>query len=301
MDEVAVVIVNYNAGDHLLDAVKSVLCSACASKVIVVDNASEDRSMDPIARLAVSELRLMLIQNENNLGFAKACNLGIASAGGSTYFLFLNPDCIIKPGALDKMLSCLKSVPDAAMAGPLLLNTDGTEQAGGRRAMPTPWRSFVRAFGLAKYLKAYPRLFSDFLLHEQPLPAVSAEVEAISGSCMLVRQKAIEQVGPFDEGYFMHCEDLDWCMRFRKQNWKIMFVPDARVIHCKGICSDATPLFVEWHKHKGMMRFYRKFFRHQYPGVLMVMVAAGVWLRFGAVAAAQCARKAGLVIGIGRG
>jgi len=72
-------------------------------------------------------------------------------------------------------------------------------------------------------------------------------------------------------------------MRFRKMGWKILFVPDAVVTHNKGGCSHSRPIFVEWHKHKGMIRFYRKFFRHQYPGVLMWLVVAGVWLRFALV------------------
>jgi GT2 family glycosyltransferase len=182
------------------------------------------------------------------------------------------------------MLACMKSSPQAGMAGPLLLNPDGTEQAGGRRTVPTPWRSFIRAFGLSGLRNRYPRLFSDFLLHQQPLPDGPIEVEAISGACMLIRRDALLDVGPLDEGYFIHCEDLDWCMRFRQRGWKIMFVPDASVVHHQGTCSKPCPIFIEWHKHKGMMRFYRKFFRHQYPFVLMWIVGVGVWLRFSAVA-----------------
>ena len=98
-------------------------------------------------------------------------------------------------------------------------------------------------------------------------------------------------VGLLDEGYFLHCEDLDWCMRFRKRGWKIMFVPDARVFHQKGACSKTRPIFVEWHKHKGMMRFYSKFFRHQYPGILFWIVGFGVWLRFGIIALNYSVKK----------
>jgi GT2 family glycosyltransferase len=166
----------------------------------------------------------------------------------------------------------------------LLLNPDGSEQGGGRRAIPTPWRSFVRAFGLSRFAKHWPRLFFDFHLHKQPLPTQPIEVEAISGACMMVKRAAMTEVGPWDEGYFLHCEDLDWCMRFRQKGWKIMFVPSARVTHALGVSSRSRPIFVEWHKHKGMMRFYRKFFRRQYPGVMMGLVALGIWLRFGLVA-----------------
>ena len=217
--------------------------------------------------------------------------MGISFTDENDDLLFLNPDCVMKPDALDKMLTCLRSNPQTAMVGPLLMNADGTEQAGGRRSTPTPWRSFVRIFGLSKLSERYPKLFSDFLLHQQPVPDDIVEVEAISGSCMLVRREAIKDIGLLDEKYFMHCEDLDWCMRFRREKWKIMFVPAARVLHYKGLCSSMHPIFVEWHKHRGMMRFYRKFFRHQYPGLLMWIVAMGVWLRFGALATLHFIRK----------
>lgn len=291
MEKVTVIIVNYNAGLLLKQTVQSVLLSEDVSKIIIVDNHSTDGSMDEVARMAVSQSRLICIHNQENLGFAKACNIGVEAAGNGEYLLFLNPDCLMESKDLERLLGVMKSSPKTGMAGPLLLNPDGTEQAGGRRAVPTPWRSFVRAFGLSKLGQRYPRLFSDFSLHQQPVPAGPEEVEAISGSCMLVRRKALSDVGPLDEDYFMHCEDLDWCMRFRQRGWKIVFVPDARVIHHQGTCSQSRPVFVEWHKHKGMMRFYKKFFRHQYPGVLLWIVGIGVWLRFGAVAVFQCAKK----------
>jgi GT2 family glycosyltransferase len=158
--------------------------------------------------------------------------------------------------------------------------------------VPTPWRSFVRAFGLARFSNRWPRLFSDFYLLNQPLPTEAVEVEAISGACMLVKREAMQDVGEWDEGYFLHCEDLDMCMRFRKRGWKILFVPTARVTHFHGACSRSRPIFVLWHKHKGMMRFYHKFFRHQYPGVLMILVTIGVWVRFSGVATAILLKRA---------
>ena len=118
---------------------------------------------------------------------------------------------------------------------------------------------------------------------------------------MLVKRKAMEDVGPWDENYFLHCEDLDWCMRFRQKGWKVMFVPSARVTHAQGVCGRSRPVFVQWHKHKGMMRFYRKFFRHQYPSVLMGLVMIGVWLRFGLVAGYYTAMRAKRALGLKRG
>lgn len=283
MPKLSAIIVNYNAGHILKEAVNSLLSSASVNKIIVVDNDSSDSSIKDVETLADSKSPVLYIRNSENLGFAKACNIGIAADGESDYLLFLNPDCLIDKNALEKLLSCIKSSPRIGMAGPLLLNRDGTEQAGGRRSIPTPWRSFVRAFGLSKLSCRYPGIFSDFLLHKQPMPERPVEIEAISGSCMLIRREALLEVGFLDTGYFLHCEDLDWCMRFHRKGWKIMFVPDAPVIHYKGVCSQTRPIFVEWHKHKGMIRFYSKFFRRQYPGVLLWIVETAVWLRFTAI------------------
>jgi GT2 family glycosyltransferase len=196
-------------------------------------------------------------------------------------------------------LEALRLDNSVGMVGPLLMNTDGTEQGGARRAVPTPWRSFVRAFGLARLSNRWPRLFFDFYLNKQPLPEDSIEVEAISGACMMVKREAMIEIGEWDEAYFLHCEDLDWCMRFRQKGWKILFVPSAQINHALGGCSRSRPIFVEWHKHKGMMRFYRKFFRHQYPGVLMFLVTVGVWFRFGLVTIYYLSKGLGRSLGIG--
>ncbi|MEO6823812.1 MAG: glycosyltransferase family 2 protein [Nitrosospira sp.] len=286
--------VNYNAGQFLADCIHSALSQV--SEVLVVDNASTDLSLELCAQHFPEEPKLRIIRNAVNVGFAAACNMGIAQAK-EPYVLFLNPDCILGPDSLQRMVQVLKVNPDAGIVGGLLINPDGTEQPGGRRAVPTPWRSFVRAFGLYRFADYWPRLFFDFHLHKQALPDHPVEVEAISGALMLARREAIEDVGLWDEGYFLHCEDFDWCMRFRQKGWKILFVHDAPVVHHKGICSRSRPIFVEWQKHKGMLRFYRKFFRHQYPGAVMWLVALGIWLRFGAVAIYYATRQvSGLLV-----
>lgn len=279
-NRVSVIIVNYNAGPYLSRCLIS--CHAQATEIILVDNASCDDSLEQAIQAIPSDIPLKVIRNHNNLGFARACNQGAAVAEGDS-LLFLNPDSELVPEAVSSLLHAANSHPSVGMVGGLLLNADGSEQAGGRRSVPTPWRTFVRAFGLANLAQRYPRLFSDYLLHLTPLPGAAVEVEAISGACMLVPRHALERVGGMDEGYFLHCEDLDWCMRFRAAGFRILFEPGARVTHHKGRCSVGRPFFVEWHKHRGMVRFYRKFFRYQYPGVLMGLVVLGVWLRFCAV------------------
>jgi GT2 family glycosyltransferase len=295
---VSVVIVNYNAGPFLAECVHSALPHV--NEVLVVDNASSDSSLELCAERFPEESKLKIIRNTANFGFAAACNIGSVQTT-QPYVLFLNPDCVLGEDSLQRMLQVLEKNPRAGMVGGLLLNQDGTEQAGGRRAVPTPWRSFVRAFGLYRFSTYWPRLFFDFHLHKQPLPNGPLEVDSISGALMLERCEAMKNVGSWDEVYFLHCEDLDWCMRFRQKGWKILFVPDAPVVHHKGACSQTRPVFVEWHKHKGMMRFYHKFFRRQYPGIVMWLVALGIWLRFGAVAVYYAARRAGRPASTGQG
>ena len=287
MSSCDVVIVNYNAGKLLTESVQSALTEG-ARHVFVVDNDSHDESLAYL-ETAISDDRVRIIRNGNNLGFAAACNIG-ARASAADAILFLNPDSVLTPGALRRMIEVLESNPSIGMVGGLLCNPDGSEQPCGRRVFPTPRRAFMRAFGLSNLGKWFPSLFSDFLLHKEPLPLEPTPVEAISGACMLVKREALEDVGLWDESYFLHCEDLDWCMRFRLKNWLVMFVPDARVIHVWGACSKSRPFFVEWHKHHGMLRFYSKFLKKQYPGPLWWLVVLGVWLRFGMVSTFFAAR-----------
>jgi len=292
---VSVVIVNYNAGEVLADCLASVLPQA--SEVVVVDNASEPGPFETVIERFADHPNLTVIRSPRNSGFSSGCNLGIRRSGQPA-ILLLNPDCVVAPGALIAMSDVLHADERTGMVGGYLTSLDGREQGGGRRAVPTPWRSFVRGFGFSRFGKRYPkiagrfpRLFNDHYMHRQPKPTEPISVEAISGACILMKRAAVDDVGLLDEGYFLHCEDLDLCMRFRKRGWRIMFVPHAPVMHHKGVCSRNRTLFVEWHKHKGMMRFYRKHFRHQYPPALMAVVVAGVWTRFGAIAARHVARE----------
>ena len=290
--KISTIVVNYNAGEQLLTCVDSLLNCLLEIEIIVVDNASTDGSLDALQRLPC----IQIIQNPTNVGFAAACNSGLRAAS-SPFLLFLNPDCFFEPGTISKLFTAMMEDESVGMVAGMLTNLDGTEQAGGRRAIPTPWRSFVRAFGLARFSDRWPRLFFDFHLHKQPFPDSPIEVEATSGACMLVKKVAMQEIGEWDEGYFLHCEDLDLCMRFRQRGWKILFVPTAQIIHHHGACSQMRPIFVEWHKHRGMMRFYRKFFRHQYPGILWPFVSFGVWLRFILVAGYHSTRRVARTLG----
>lgn len=286
---VCVVIVNYNSGATLTECVRSLLASTVPVGIVVSDNGSQDDSIAYLRASVTDAPQLSVIENGENLGFAKANNIALARCRND-YVLVLNPDCIVEPDTLEKMIGVMEQHPEAGMASCLVINPDGSEQAGCRRFVPTPWRSMVQVLHLHQIIKNHPR-FRSFTMAGLPLPRAPEPVEAISGAFMLVRREAFETVGLMDENYFLHCEDLDWCMRFRQAGWKILFVPQVRVVHWKGLSSRAHPVVIEYHKHRGMVRFYNKFFRHQYPGALMVLVVVAVWLRFVAKAVWITLRK----------
>jgi hypothetical protein len=277
---ISTIIVNYNAGPILVKCIEAVIDQT--SEVILVDNGSQDQSLMWVEEQFGGDARVKIIRNNDNLGFAAGCNIG-AKTASQPFLFFLNPDCLCALGSLTRLYQVLRDTPTAGMVGGLLLNPDGSEQPGGRRLTPTPGRTLVRSFGLQKLAKRWPNLLIDFNLHHQPLPLAPTPVEAISGACMLVKPQALTQVGLWDEGYFLHCEDLDWCMRFTRNGWDILFVPDALFSHAQGTCSKNRPLFVEWHKHKGMTRFYRKFFRRDYPAALLWVILISIWARYGAI------------------
>ncbi len=275
---ITVIIVNYNTGALLAECVQSVLASSLPVKVVVVDNCSTDESILLLRHLLSEAPNLVIIENLSNLGFAKANNIALHYVEGE-YFLLLNPDCIIHPDTIQQMRDIMDARPDVAVSGCLIRNLDGSEQVGCRRFIPTPWRSLVRVFKLSRLFPNHPK-FQDFNLCGTPLPGAPEPVEAISGAFMFVRKSVIEHVGGLDDKYFLHCEDLDWCLRFTRAGYKILFVPQVEISHVKGGSSWSRPLFVEWHKHKGMVRFYRKFYRRQYPGIMMGAVFLMVWTRF---------------------
>jgi GT2 family glycosyltransferase len=223
-----VVIVNFNAGAFLREAVESVLRSEAVAHVYVVDNFSLDASLELLQGMPGD--RLTIIHNPANLGFATACNIAIKRAAAEN-LLLINPDCAVVGPAIDRLSAVLRSSDRIGMVGPLLLNPDGSEQPGGRRRLPTPSRVLRRSF--ARLLRLSHSQVPDFLMHHDPLPDRPTEVEAISGACMMVRREMIADIGPLDEEYFLHCEDLDWCMRARRHGWTILFVPDAKVLHQK--------------------------------------------------------------------
>lgn len=281
MDRCDAIIVNYNARGFLADAVETLLRSQSVEHVYVIDNASTDCSLTLLPQRR--DDRLTIIRNAVNLGFAAACNLGFARTTCEN-ILLLNPDCHVVNGAIDLLITALRSSDRVGMAGPLLLNPDGSEQAGGRRRFPTPRLILLQAAKRAGLRWLLPLQPPNVVLHQDPLPVRATDVEAISGACMMVRREAMVDIGPLDEGYFLHVEDLDWCMRAHRAGWRVLFVPDAKVVHHKGVSGRDHPFAVEYYKHRGMIRFYRRWLGERHGRWSLALVTLGIWIRFGAIA-----------------
>lgn len=275
--EIWAIVVNYNAGSLLLDCVQSLLQQIGLRGVWVVDNASNDGSLDAVAALAVGNERLKIARNSTNLGFGAANNQVLRSSPQADWLL-VNPDCALKPGAVQAFLACRQAHPRGGLLGGLVRNPDGSEQRGCRRDLPRLGTSLARTLGVPRLVGR--RRWSDFDHTGEALPSEPVRVEAVSGALMYFRAEALQQTGVFDEGYFLHCEDLDICKRMADEGWEVWFVPDAEAVHYQGTSSRRTPLRVNWHKHRGMWRYYRKFEAPAHNSLLNVLVFAGIWLRF---------------------
>ena len=283
---VSAIVVNFNAEICIEECLEGIFGSNgnLQLEVIVVDNASTDESVAALKAAEKNHSNLKVIWNRVNIGFSRACNQALRDAQGK-HILFLNPDCIVQENTLEELVTVLKQSENVGMVGPLIVNPDGSEQAGARRKVPTPWRSLMQTLNLGHLFPS-----RDFRLHKTPLPTEATPVDAISGAFMLVKYEALQQVGAMDKKYFMHCEDLDLAMRFKEADWQILFVPHAKVMHHKGVSSAGRDIRVLWYMHIGMLRFYQKFFRHKYPLPIMGLVYIGVWLRFSALATLKILR-----------
>ena len=269
--------------------------SDCQIQVFVSDNNSSDNSLQLLRAALPNEPRLTIVENGENLGFSRGNNRVLPLLPNSEFILFLNPDCLLQPDSISQMMQIMAQYPRAGLASCLIVNPDGSEQRGCRRQLPTPWQSLVQVLQLQR---VFPnsRHFRSFNLNDTPLPGEPISIEATSGAFMLVRRSALESVGPLDEGYFLHCEDIDWCARFSLAGYQVLFVPTVKITHYQGSCSKQRPIRVEWHKHRGMLRFYRKFYAQRYPLPLMWAVYCIITLRMVLLTLLYSARRVGTVL-----
>jgi hypothetical protein len=223
-----------------------------AAEIIVVDNASDDGS----ARMVQAEFpQAQVIANRHNAGFAAANNQAIAQARGQVLFL-LNPDAYLLPGALAGLVRFLRDHPEAAVAGPNVLNPDGSWQAAAFR-FATLWDLFCEAVFLSVLWPRSP-LFARKELGGFQRDAVR-EVDWVQGCALAARRNVWDAVGPFDEGYWMYVEELDWCRRAKDMGYRIFFTPGAQVVHYGKRSVARARASVLPQGFRSHFRYYRKF------------------------------------------
>ncbi len=271
------VVVAADSGSLLGDCVDSVLAVADALELVLVDNASGDGSIERVLDAHAQDARLRLLRNPANLGFGPACNRGAAIARGDV-LVFLNPDCIAPRDLAVRLRATLASDPRLGVLGVQVTDPDGTPARGNRRREPTLRRALATLSGLARLESRWPALQG---VEMPPAPEGDLEtVEAVSGACLVLPRTAFERVGGFDEGYFLHAEDLDLCRRVRDAGLRVAIDARVRVAHAQGGSSRSRPLFVARHKHRGLWRYFTKFDPAARNPLLRVLVRVGIWAHF---------------------
>jgi len=275
----SVVIVACDSGALLGECVASVLDSSTPFEVIVSDNASGDGSIDALESRWVGDLRLRVLRNGANLGFAVGCNRGAADARGDV-LLFLNPDCRVQADTIAR----LRAQVDArtGVLGANIVGLDGRAEPASRRRDPTLRRALLTASGLARWGSRWPALRGTNLAEAGGTDAIE-EVECVSGALMLLTRAGFEQIGGFDDGYFLHFEDVDLCHRARDAGLRVACARAVRVTHVKGTSSRTRPFFVAFHKHRGMWRWFTKFDPAARNPLLRGLVWCGIWLHYAAM------------------
>ncbi len=232
MRRLAVVIINYRTPDLVLGCLESLLgqLDPARDRVVVVDNASGDGSAETIeARLAaaVTGELVGLIRSRRNGGFSYANNRGIEAVEAQGYLL-LNSDTIVRPGAVDALLACLQAEPDAGVIGPRLEDPDGTPQVSCFRDR-SALSELIGAAGTGPVTRALRRYDVAIPVSDGPM-----DPPWVSFAAVLLRRQTVLDVGPLDEGFFMYLEDIDYCRRARRKGWRVVYRPDARIVHLRG-------------------------------------------------------------------
>jgi GT2 family glycosyltransferase len=277
----SIIIVAADSGSSLRECVARALASSVLVELILVDNASRDGVPQALARAYERDERVRVLRNRANLGFGPAVNVGARLARGDG-LLVLNPDCMLEPDTLACLLDVQHGHSDTGVVGAVVCDSDGTPDPASRRRDPLLRRSLNEMTGRAK--RKADGAGCEGVDVAGPIPETTIEVENVSGALMLLPRAVFERLHGFDEGYFLHCEDLDLCRRARDAGYRVLLAGNVRVRHAKGGSSAHRPVFVSYHKHRGMWRWFRKFDPAARKPLTRALVACGIAAHFLATA-----------------
>ena len=277
--DIAAIVVTHQSAATIDDCLARLRASDGVAAIRVVDNQSTDATLEIVQRHALADPRVRFVANPDNPGFAVGCNRGVAALADTpappAWLAFVNPDCLLAPAQLSQLRAL------AAPHAPALLGADLVDQAGvrdpaARRRDPDfgAMLASSAATVLRRSSSASPMLVAaDDSLELQP-------VEAVSGALMLLSRALFERIGGFDEGYRLHAEDLDLCRRARAAGALVAVANRVPVLHLRGVSSRARPVFVEWHKHRGLWRYFGRFEAPRRSVAVRAGVFVAIWLRF---------------------
>ena len=233
--DLSIIIVNWNGGQLLSRCIETVVSSApkVTYEIVIVDNASADDSLDrlranEVAAPMIDSGQIRIILNSDNRGFGAANNQAFAVVD-SPYVFLLNLDTEVPPGTIDTLIDKLKSDPKIGACGPKMLNTDGSLQVSAFFNPPRVWHTVLSQLWLYRLLPR--RIRGELLLGGHWNHDRERCVPMLGGAAILARREMIEQVGGFDERFHMYAEDNEWCWRITNSNWRLLFVPEALLLH----------------------------------------------------------------------
>ena len=267
---IAAVVVTHESASSIDDCLMRLRVAHGVHEIRVVDNASTDDTMEIVQRHALQDPRLRFIANPDNPGFAVGCNQG-ARDTQACWLAFVNPDLMVEADTLSRLRAHASGQHEEALLGVDLVDEADVRDVAARRRDPV-FAAMLRSPGAASRLG----VAIDDSRALQP-------VDVVSGALMLMPRALFDRIGGFDEGYRLHAEDMDLCRRARAAGAMVAVANDIRVLHIRGVSSRARPVFVEWHKHRGLWRYFRKFEAAQRSVVTRLGVFAAIWLHFGAV------------------
>lgn len=265
-----VVIVAYRSREMVRDCLLSLqeFPPEAPMTVFVVDNDSQDGTLELLEQEFAD---VQVLANQTNAGFSVANNQAIR-AGESTYVLALNPDTRVTKSALQRMVELMEKHPEVGIAGCRLELEDGSFDHAAKRSFPTPISALAHFTGVGRRFGATARLASYRAPHVE-----SGPVDAVNGAFMLMRREALNEVGTFDEGYWMYMEDLDLCYSAKRAGWVTWYEPHVTVIHIKaGTSGHLRGAKLDYAFHYGMFRFYRKFYAPERSSLVNITVYLGI-------------------------
>jgi N-acetylglucosaminyl-diphospho-decaprenol L-rhamnosyltransferase len=264
--DIGVVVVTYQSAETIELCLQRLRAADGVAQIRVVDNASADGTLEIVQRHALADPRVRFIANPDNPGFGTACNQG-ADGCESVWLAFVNPDCMVEADTLARLRAHALACARDALLGADLVDDAGLRDGAARRRDPD-FAAMLRS--------AAARRLDIAVDATQTLQAV----QAISGALMFLPRTLMERIAGFDQGYRLHAEDLDLCRRAREAGAFVAVANDLRVVHVRGVSSRSRPVFVEWHKHRGLARYFRKFEAPRRSVFVRLCIYAMIWARF---------------------